>query len=104
MGIVIGALVGVLVIVVVVWLAALVIARRAELRQARLAQADAEQVQRLMDRDARMRSSAMLLRCTSCDRTFPGPLSDETGCPGCHTTAFVIPDSDYRQTLSNIRS
>ncbi len=94
MGIVIGGLVGIIIIASVIWLFALYGASSAEQRQRAEVAAAAAEASRRAERDRRMYTQAIELRCAACNELFNGPLTAE-GCPTCHSCALVVPEDEY---------
>jgi hypothetical protein len=100
MELVVASFVGIAVIVVVVWLAAVSKSVAIDTAKDREDAAARSETQRALERDRQMRAEPSRLRCLGCDTSFQGPLTDE-GCPSCHSPALVIPEAEYNQRLIN---
>lgn len=104
MGLIIEGLVALCLALLVFWLLSLRSSAARDRAEAQRRQTQEQEARDRAEREARLYRQGEKLRCLGCEKTFTGPLSD-TGCPHCHLSALVVPESDPRagpQTAQNI--
>lgn len=94
MGLLIEALFSIALIIAVIWAISL---WRSGARDKSAAAAEAEEARRAAELDEALARPGQSLHCLNCDTHFKGPLPD-TGCPNCHLSTLVVPESQDSPT------